>query len=134
MKAILRNFLINLAALWITTRILPGLTYDGGFKSLFLGAVVFMLINWLVVPLLKVMFLPLNLLTLGIFGWAVNVIALYIMTSILPQFKLLPYDFPGINLSWVIIPPFSLNLLEVAIIASFLIGFMSHFLQWLVKG
>lgn len=133
MKTILRNFLINLGALWVTTRVLPGLTYDGGFRSLFIGAVVFMLINWLVVPLLKVMFLPLNLLTLGIFGWAVNVIALYLMTSVLPQFKLVPFTFSGINLSWIIIPPISLNLLEVAILASFMIGLISHFLQWLVK-
>jgi putative membrane protein len=134
MKAVLRNFLINLGALWFTTKILPGLTYDGGVRSLAIGAFVFMLINWLIVPLLKVMFLPLNLLTLGIFGWMVNVIALYFLTTIYPAFKLLPYDFSGINFSWVIIPPISLNLLEVAIIASFLIGFISHLLQWVVKN
>jgi len=133
MKTILRNFLINLGAIWVTTIVLPGLTYDGGLRSLFIGAIAFMFINWLIVPLLKVMFLPLNLLTLGIFGWAVNVIALYLMTTVLPQFKLVPFTFSGINLSWIIIPPISLNVLEVAIVASFSIGFISHLLQWLIK-
>lgn len=98
-----------------------------------IGSVVFMAINWLIVPLLKVMFLPLNLLTLGIFGWAVNVVALYFLTTVMPQFKLIPYDFPGLNLGWVIIPPTSMSLLIVAIVASLLIGLISHFLRWLVK-
>lgn len=57
--------MINLAALWFATKFIPGLTYDGGIKSLVLGALVFMVINWLIVPLLKIMFLPLNLLTVG---------------------------------------------------------------------
>lgn len=131
MKSLLRNYLINFGALLATTKILPGLTYDGGIKTLFLASLVFMSINWLIVPLLRVMFLPLNLLTLGIFGWAINVVALYFLTTVLPSLKLLPYDFPGANFGFIILPPASLNLLTVAIIASFLIGLISHFLQWL---
>lgn len=133
MKTLLRNFLINLAALWIATKIIPGLTYTGGVKSVVLGALVFMVINWLIVPLLKVMFLPLNLLTVGIFGWAVNVIALYFLTVVYPQFHLSPFDFPGANFGALIIPPLSLNLLEVAILSSAVVGFISNFLQWLSR-
>ena len=133
MKALLRNYLINLGSLWATSSILPGLEYNGGAKTLFVGAGVFMIINWLVIPLLKVMFLPLNLLTMGIFGWALNVLGLYFLTVIVPEFKLLPFTYPGANISGVIIPTVDLNLLQVAIVASFLIGFMSHFCQWLVK-
>jgi uncharacterized membrane protein YvlD (DUF360 family) len=132
-KTLLRNYLINLTAIWVTARILPGLDYTGGTKLLFIGAGVFMIINWLIVPLLKVMFLPLNLLTLGIFGWAVNVVGLYLLTVIVPEFKLLPFTFPGATISGIIIPAVDLSLLQVAIVASFLIGFMSHFCQWLVK-
>jgi len=125
--------LINLGSLWAVSSILPGLEYNGGVKTLFLGAAVFMIINWLVIPLLKVMFLPLNLLTMGIFGWALNVLGLYFLTVIVPEFKLLPFTYAGANISGVIIPSVDLNLLQVAIAASFLIGFMSHFCQWLVK-
>ncbi len=133
MKSLLRNYLISLGALYATTRALPGLTYEGGFKSLALGALVFMIINWLIVPLLKLMFLPLNLLTLGVFGWAINVVALYFLTTLYPTFKLIPYDFPGASISGILIPAMSLNLLEVAIVASLMVGLISHFLQWFVK-
>lgn len=131
MKTLLRNFLINLVALYATTRILPGLTYDGGIKTLIIGALALMVMNVLVIPLLKVMFLPLNLLTLGIFAWVVNVVALYLLTTFLPQFKLVSYYFPGGSLGGLTVPATELNVLQVAICASFLIGLTSHFLQWL---
>lgn len=120
-------------ALWATTQIMPGLTYTGGIISLVLGALGLMVVNLAVVPLLKIMFLPLNLLTLGVFTWAVNVIGLYFLTKVLPKFELISYSYPGGSISGVILPPIELNILVVAIISSFLIGFISHFLQWLVK-
>lgn len=130
MKTLLRYFLINLVSLWVTTIILPGLTYSGGIKSLFIGAGAFMVINWILVPLLKILFLPLNLLTVGIFAWLINVLALYALTTI-SDFQLVPYSFPGANFG-VSIPAYDLSPLMVAIVASFIIGFITHFLQWLV--
>lgn len=133
MKSILRYFLINLVSLWVTTEIVKGLTYSGGYKSLLTGALVFTIINFLLVPLLKVLLLPLNLLTLGFFSWITNVLALYALTTVMPQFKLMPFFFQGIVLDGFTIPSAQLSVLWVAIIASFLIGIFTHFLQWLVR-
>lgn len=132
MKHLLRYFLINFISLWITTEIIKGLTYSGGFKSLLTGAVVFTIINFLLVPLLKILLLPLNLLTLGFFAWITNVLALYALTNFLPQFKLIPYFFPGFVYDGFMIPATQLSTLWVAIIASLFIGLLTHFLQWLV--
>lgn len=98
---------------------------------MFLGAVVFMLINLILVPLLKVLLLPLNLLTLGFFAWITNVLALFALTSVFSDFRLLPYTFAGFSGSGLTIPFYELSPFLVAIIASFLIGIMTHFLQWL---
>lgn len=131
MKTLLRYFLINLISLYITTRYIPGLAYTGGIKSLILGAAVFMLINFLLVPLLKILFLPLNLLTLGLFAWLVNVLALYALTTLVSDFVLMPYYFHGGNLAGVTIPAMQLTTFWVAVVASFMIGTITHFLQWL---
>jgi putative membrane protein len=133
MKTLLRSYLINLAAIWVTSVILPGLRLTGGARALLISAFGLMIVNIVVIPLLKIMFLPLNLLTLGLFTWAVNVVGLYVLTTVVPQIKLFPYSFPGMNLGWVIIPEKELNVLTVAILASFLIGFTSHFMHWLSK-
>lgn len=131
MKTLLRYFLINLVSLWAATRIIPGLTYTGGVKSLTLGGLAFMAINFLLVPLLKILFLPLNLLTLGLFAWIINVLALYALTTIVSDFQLVPYNFPGYVYNGFRLPPYDLSPFLVAVIASFLIGLITHFLQWL---
>ncbi len=130
MKTLLRYFLINLVSLYAATIILPGLTYSGGIKSLFIGAFVFMLINWILVPFLKILFLPLNLLTVGLFSWLINVLALYALTTV-SDFHLVPYFFPGFYLGGFMIPAVDLSTLLVAILASLSIGIITHFLQWL---
>ncbi len=130
MKTLLRYFLINLVSLLVATRYIPGLTYAGGIKSLLIGAAAFMLINFLLVPLLKILFLPLNMLTLGLFAWITNVIALYALTTI-SDFQLIPYNFSGFTYNEFTIPAYELSTFLVAIIASFLIGLVTHLLQWL---
>ena len=131
MKTILRYFLINLVALWVATSMIPGLTYTGGVKSLLVGGLAFMAINLILVPLLKVLLLPLNLLTLGLFAWITNVLALYALTSVIADFQLVPYTFPGFNYNGFMIPSYELSPFLVAVAASLMIGIITHFLQWL---
>lgn len=131
MKTLLRYFLINLTSLWITTRMITGLTYTGGVKSLIVGGAVFMLINLILVPLLKILLLPLNLLTLGLFAWITNVLALYALTTVVSDFQLVPYTFAGFNYNGFMILPYELSPFLVAVAASFLIGIITNFLQWL---
>lgn len=131
MKTLLRYFLINLTSLWVTTKIIPGLTYTGGIKSLFLGAAAFMLINIILVPLVKILLLPINLLTLGLFAWITNVLALYALTTVVSDFQLTSYSFAGFYYNGLMIPPAELSPFWVAIVASFLIGLITHFFQWL---
>lgn len=133
MKSLLRQMLVNMAALWTTAQIMPGLQLNGGFGSLVIGGAVFMVINIIIVPLLKVMFLPLNLLTFGFFTWVINVLALYFLTNIVTEIRLVPYMFGGVDLGLIVVPPIDLNTLQVAILASFLIGLISNFVRWLMK-
>lgn len=132
MKTLLRYFLINLISLQLATRFIPGLAYTGGIKSLFIGAVIFMLINFILVPLLKILFLPLNLLTLGLFSWLINVLAIYALTSLVSDFVLLPFHFPGAQFLGISFPAMDLSTFWVAVTASFVIGIITQFLQWLV--
>lgn len=132
MKTLLRYFLINLVSLLVTTKLISGLTYTGGARGLIIGALAFMTINLILVPLLKILFLPLNILTIGLFAWLINVLALYALTTVVPDFQLVPYFFEGVNIAGIIISPMELTTFWVAVVASFLIGMITHFLQWLV--
>lgn len=131
MRKLLRYYLINLGALYLATRVVSGLTYEGGIKTLLFGGLVFAVINLLLVPFLKILFLPLNILTLGLFAWVINVLALYALTTAVSQFMIIPYTFPGISFGGLYIGSYDLSSFWVAVLASFVIGIITHFLQWL---
>lgn len=133
MKSLIRNYLINLGSLWVTTQILPSITIIGETRGLLMGALAFMLANILLVPLLKILLLPLNLLTLGLFAWLANVLALYFLTLALPYFKVSSYRFLEITYQGFVIPAVELSPFYVVVLASFIIGFIIHFFNWIIK-
>lgn len=133
MKRLLRSFLANLAAIWLTAQLIPSLVVTGGIKGWIIAVLAFMAANLLLNPLIKVLLLPLNLLTLGIFAWLSNVLVLYLLVNIVPNIKLLPYVFAGASLDGFVIPAISLTTFQVAILVSFVIGLIIHFTHWLLK-
>jgi putative membrane protein len=76
------RLLVNAAALWVATRVVPGVTFDGGVMP-FLGvALLFGAINATLRPLAKILTFPLILLTLGIFALVVNGLMLWLTSSL----------------------------------------------------
>lgn len=132
MKTLLRNYLINVLSLWAVAQIIPSLIFNGGLLGLAEAGFVFMVANFLLIPLMKILLLPLNLLTFGLFAWVANVLALYILMKTVNSFTLLPYFFPGANLGMLIIPATNLTTLQAVIVVSFLLAIITHFLHWLI--
>lgn len=133
MKSIIRNYLINLGALWIITQIIPAVSLTGGLKGLLLGALALMAVNILLVPIIKLLLLPLNLLTLGLFSWISNVLALYFLVNVVPYFQINSYHFSGLYWEGFSIPSVDLTVFAVVITASLLLGFLVNFANWLMK-
>lgn len=83
MRFLLR-LLVNAAALWVATQIVPGVTHSGSGLSLLAVALVFGLLNALVRPLLALLSCPLLILTLGLFTLVINAVIL-LLTSALSE-------------------------------------------------
>ena len=76
------RLLVNAAALWVATRLVPGVTYSGEVLP-FLGvALVFGLVNSFIRPVAKLLTLPLIIVTLGIFALVVNGLMLWLTSSL----------------------------------------------------
>jgi putative membrane protein len=78
----LARLLVNAAALWIATAIVPGVTYNGGLLAFLIVALVFGVINATIRPAMKVLTFPLIILTLGIFALVVNGLMLWLTSSL----------------------------------------------------
>ena len=83
---LLLNWLLSAIALLIVSHLAPGF-YVEGFKAALIAAVVIGLINATLGLVLKLITLPLTLLTLGVFWWVVNAFMLMLASKLLaPEF------------------------------------------------
>jgi len=76
----LLRLLINAAALWVAIQLVDGIEHRGSWWSLLLVAVLFGVLNASIRPLLKLLSLPIIILTLGLFIFVINALMLR-MTS-----------------------------------------------------
>ena len=84
----LLRLVVNAAALWVATEVVPGVTYAGGPLPFLVVALIFGLINATIRPLMKLLTCPLILLTLGLFALIVNGLMLWLTSSIAGSFGL----------------------------------------------
>ena len=75
--------LVNAAALWVAARFVPGIDLTADIWQILLIALVFGLINTFLKPILKLLSLPVIILTLGLFAIIVNVILLAITAGLM---------------------------------------------------
>jgi putative membrane protein len=69
---ILFRLLVLAGAIWLTAWLLPDVHVRGGFFTYLWIAVLFSLVNAIIGPLLRLVALPLTILTLGLFALVVN--------------------------------------------------------------
>jgi putative membrane protein len=79
---IIWRLLINAAALWAATRIVPGISFDGDWRLLFVVALVFAVLNVSVRPVLMLLTLPFLIVTLGLFTFVLNGLMLWLTSAI----------------------------------------------------
>ncbi len=82
---ILISVLVSALAVFITSKILPGVHVDS-FLTAIIVAVVFGIVNSIIKPILLVLTLPINILSLGLFTVVIIAICVYIVDAIVPGF------------------------------------------------
>jgi putative membrane protein len=89
MKIVLRVVIVALAIMGLP-RIIDGISVSG-FYYAFLAAIALGLVNLLIKPLIRVVTLPINLLTLGLFGFVINGFLLWAVALYVPGFDVASY-------------------------------------------
>jgi putative membrane protein len=84
---ILLNWLLSALAVWVVSRVVPGF-HVAGLAAALIAALVIGFVNATLGLLLKIITLPLTILTLGIFWFVVNALMLELASALLnPAFR-----------------------------------------------
>lgn len=82
---LLISLLINILAVLVTSYILPGI-HMHSFWTAFWVAIVLGLVNAILRPIIFILTLPINILTLGLFSFVIMGLLVYLVSAIVPGF------------------------------------------------
>ena len=129
----LRNNLFNSFSIFLISQILPGVKVWGGLPTYLIGGIALTLLLLILKPVLNLLALPLNLITLGMFSFLTNVIIFYLLTVLVIGITITSFTFQGYSFAGFIIPQIYFNTLFAFIIVSFLQSVIVSFLSWLIQ-
>jgi len=88
---ILLHWLILTGAILITAYVVPGIAVSNFLTALIAGACLGF-INLVIKPVLKLLTLPINLITLGIFSIVLNALLFWALTVVVPGFSIATFQ------------------------------------------
>ncbi len=119
---ILKSILITGLSIALLAYLLPTVSYQN-LTALILASIVLTLLNKIVKPILKILFLPVNIVTLGLFSWVINLALLALATYLVPGFQIKAMVLFGQPIGW----------LGSLFITSFLIAIAQSFIGLFIK-
>src|SRR5512138_649803 len=76
------RLLVNAAALWVATRVVPGVNFTGGAPPMLGVALVFGIINAILRPIAMILTFPILIVTLGLFTLVINGVMLLVTSAL----------------------------------------------------
>jgi putative membrane protein len=132
-KSLLRNILLNALCLFLLAQIISGLNISGGFWAYILSGFCLTILFFIVKPILNLISLPLNILTLGLFSVVTNGIIFYLLTVFIPNVKISGFTFQGFSYAGFIIPKFGIGTFLAFIVIACFQSLLFAFIKWLVR-
>mgnify|MGYP001234009243 CR=1 FL=1 len=84
-KFIIQVLGVGLVMYYVLPTIVDGISIDNG-RTAIIAALLFAIINFAIKPIVSVITLPINILTLGLFGLLINVLLFWFVASIIDGF------------------------------------------------
>ena len=131
MKGILRNVLLYAFALYATTLIFNGLVLHEGMRTLIIGGILLAIGFKILKPVLSLISLPFNMLTLGFFSIFIIAFILFLITLIYPSIEVRPFTYSGSSFLGIEIHKFYVSLLLSYCLISATIYLITKCINWL---
>lgn len=133
MKRILRHFVIDSVSIFLVSSIVQGMFFEKGIETLLLTGLGLTIASLIAKPVINILLLPVNLITFGLFRWVSAVTVLYIVTLVVPGFRIVNFNFLGYTNVWFDLPQVYFVGFLAVLAFSFLHSLISSFIYWLIK-
>jgi putative membrane protein len=132
MKKKLRSALFASMSFLLLAGFYPGFSFTS-VSSITISTVAYGLLHLFVRPVLKLLSIPFNLITFGMFSLFVNVAILYLLSFFVPSFALTGFSYAGFDIFGTQVHAATLNQFLSAVAASTILSLLDTFFFWLVS-
>lgn len=130
MKKRLRSALFASLSFLILSYIYPGFSFESS-ETIIYATAVFAFFYLFVRPILKLLSLPFNLLTFGLFSLVVNVLIIFVISYFIPGFDIISFAFEELSIFGLSLPMMDISTLFSAILASTALSLISSIVFWI---
>ena len=132
MKHLVRSLLITAIGIYLVTLLVPGIKVSGGWQSYAWAGVALTFLNATIKPLANLLLLPINLLTLGMFRWVINVFILWLVPTFVKTVSIVSFAFPGYSSSGFAVPAMNLSVFWTAAMGAFILSVVTGMMEWIL--
>lgn len=133
-RMLARTLAINLASIYIVAKVMGGVfIIEGGISKFLVAALAISVINLVIRPIINLLLLPINLVTLGFSRWFANVGVLYVATRLVPEMRIVPFISQRLELPFAIIPSITFSAFGAFLYVSLVLSLIFHIIYWIFQ-
>lgn len=134
MRKLVVKIAATAASFYVAQYFLAGVHLDSTWSAYLVASLVFVIFNFFLSPIIKLLLLPINLLTLGLFRWLTNVLILYLFDLIYNGIQITAFNYPGFTSSLIALPATHLSLFWVLVLTSLIMSLTYSLISGLFQG
>ena len=131
MKTIARHITVYSLALYLLPDFIPGLEIQGGLLTYLLGGIALTLIGLIIKPILHLISIPVNIITMGLFNLVINALLLYLLTIFITDITIHPFVYEKFNIWIFSADKIAFNTFFAYAYVAFMLSLIDAFANWL---
>lgn len=133
MRWVLRQLLFHFVALILTSYIIPGFDIGNSYETIGIATVALSVINVFIKPIVKILFLPLNIITFNLFSIIINIGVILALTKVVSTVTISSWQFNGVSYNGLVIPAFDFTIIYTYIVVAVVLTAIISILNWITS-
>ncbi len=133
MKEIIRRSAVNALSLFLVSLLFSGLIVRGGFSTYIYAGILLSILSIIIDPVVKIVTLPFNLLTLGLLSFLSTLVSLLVLTYFYHNIAIASFIFQGITFLGIHINRIYISGILSIVAVSATIYLLGRFLSWIFE-
>lgn len=132
MKELLRSWLINLLILWLLAEVFATITFRD-INSLLLAGILLTSLQLLVLPVIRILFTPISLISFGTLSWIPTVLMFFVFSWLELGYMITAIRIPSISIGEISLPSVHLGTIGSILFFTWIYSVTNRVIRWVLK-